>query len=266
MISVPLFKREIKSNYKLAVIFLAVLTMYSAMIIAMFDPKMGESLDAMAQSMPELFSAFGMGNMGAELIEFIVNYLYGFLFIVFPSVFIILLSNRLMTRYIDRGAMAYLLATPNKRTKIAFTQALYMVLSILCLIVYVTALCIIVSEAFFPGELDISKFVLINVGLNGLLFFIGGICFLASCIFNDTKFSYGTGAGLIIAFILIQMVSQVGEKFDALKFITPLTLFNTEGLMLGKADSVLMFIILYAVGAVLFGAGIFAFSKRNLSL
>ena len=36
MISIPLLKREIKSNYKLFIIFAAVLTMYISVIIPMF--------------------------------------------------------------------------------------------------------------------------------------------------------------------------------------------------------------------------------------
>ena len=40
--------------------------------------------------------------------------LYGFLLVVFPMVFLILLANRLLTRYLDRGSIAFLLATPNQ--------------------------------------------------------------------------------------------------------------------------------------------------------
>lgn len=266
MINTTLFKREIKANYKLIIIFLAVLSLYASMIVSMFDPKLGESLELMTQSMPELFAAFGMLDSASTLIDFLVNYLYGFLFVIFPSVFIILLSNKLMARYIDRGSMAYLLATPNKRTKIAFTQALFLVISILCLVVYVTVLCIGVGEMMFPGELDNAKFILVNIGLFGLLIFFAGICFCSSSIFNDTKFSYGVGSGIIIASILLQMVSQVGDKFDTLKYATPLTLFDTDGIIAGESKAILMFLILYLVGIIFFGIGIVVFKKRDLSL
>ena len=117
MINKTLFAREVRSSYKLLLIFLAVLTLYGSMIVAMFDPKLGDSLNLMAESMPEIFAAFGMLDVGATLTQFIVNYLYGFLLIAFPLVFIVLLSNRLVARYVDRGSMAYLLATPNRPRK-----------------------------------------------------------------------------------------------------------------------------------------------------
>lgn len=128
-----LLKRELKINGKLLALFLAVLTLYGGMITSMFDPKLGESLKAMADSMPDLFSAFGMNQSGATLTEFLSNYLYGFLLVVFPMVFLILLANRLLTRYLDRGSIAFLLATPNRRSKLALTQAFVMVLLLFCL-------------------------------------------------------------------------------------------------------------------------------------
>ena len=75
--------------------------------------------------MPEMMAAFGMTSIGDTLIEFLSAYLYGFLFMILPMVFSIMLANKLIMGYIDNGSMAYLLATPNTRFKIVFTQALF---------------------------------------------------------------------------------------------------------------------------------------------
>lgn len=264
--NMTLLKKELKSNYKIALIFLAVITMYCSMIVAMFDPKLGESLKMMSESMPELFSAFGMAAPASTLTEFIANYLYGFILLVFPLIFIILLANRLVARYVDRGSMAYLLATPNKRRNIVVTQAVVMILLILILVIYATVLCIILSEVMFSGELDIKNFLVLNVGLYGLLFFFGGLCFLSSCTFNDSRFSYGVGGALCILFVLMQMVSQVGEKFEAIKYGTPLTLFRPSELILGDSNAIVSFLSLYAMGIVLYGLAIAIFNKKDLSL
>ena len=115
MISMTLFKKEWKSNWILLLIFMGVLTMYSVIIVSMFNPEAGDSLRAMAESMPEVFAAFGMLDVGTTLLEFVTGYLYGMLLIAFPAVYLIILSNRLVARYVDQGSMAYLLATPVKR-------------------------------------------------------------------------------------------------------------------------------------------------------
>lgn len=261
-----LFFRECKANYKLLLIFMAVLTMYGSMIVAMFDPELGESLNMMAESMPELFAAFGMLDVGATMIEFVANYLYGFLLIAFPSVFIVLLSNRLLTRYIDRGSMAYLLATPNRRSRIILTQAAAMAFGVLCLVLYVTGLCLAVSEGMFPGEMDIEKFLILNAGLYGLLLFLSSVCFLTAAVFNEGKRATGIGGGLLVAFLLLQMVSQVGDKFEKVKYLTPLTLFSPDGLIAGDSEAYLMTAVLYGMAVVLYGIGMAAFCKRDLPL
>ena len=233
MINNTLFKRELKSNYKTMLIFMALISMYSSVIVLMFDPKLGESLSIMAESMPEIFAAFGMMNAGATLIEFVANYLYGFILIVIPTICIIILGNKLIVRYVDKGSMAYLLATPNKRKNIVTTQAVFMAFTILVLVGIAVLISVGVAQIAFPGDLDIKKFLLLNVGLYGLLFFMGGMCFLSSCIFNDIKYSYGVGGVLAVVFILIQMLSQVGDKLEKLKYFTPLTLFQPDNIIVG---------------------------------
>ena len=126
--SLPLLRRELRANYKMILLFLAVITLYSTVIIAMYDPKLGASLDLMAESMPELFAAFGMTNAGATMLDFVANYLYGFILIAIPMLCLVLIAVRLVARYVDQGSMAYLLATPNTRSTIVITQLFFILL------------------------------------------------------------------------------------------------------------------------------------------
>lgn len=261
-----LFLKEFKSNYKIILIFIGVLTMYSSLIIAMFDPTLGESLRLMEESLGDVFKAFGMGNAGTTLIDFIGNYLYGFIVIVFPMVFIIVMANRLITRYADKGSLAYLLATPNKRVKIALTQAVFFAFSLFVLVGYVTILGVIVSNMLFSNSLDINRFIILNVGLYGLLLFLSSICFLFACLFQDARNSMGMGAGILIASVLIQMISQVGDKFEFLKYFTPLTLFDVSGIIASNFDANVKIMILYGVAILLYGIGIKIFKQRDFSI
>ena len=244
-----LFKKESKSNWLLLVIFLGVLSVYGSMITMMFDPKMGDSLKAMADSMPDLFAAFGMLNVGTTLLEFVSGYLYGVLFIAFPGVFIIILTNRLAARYVDNGSMAYLLAAPVKRRRIMLTQAVFLLLCLLVMVGFVTGLILAFGEMLFPGELDIPAFLRLNAGLLGLLIFFGGACFCASCFCNESK-----------------MLSRVGDKFEFLRYATPLTLFDVDGLCAGDAKAWLGCAALYAAGIACTVIGIVRFDRRDLPL
>ncbi|MCH1983567.1 ABC transporter permease [Ruminococcus sp. OA3] len=266
MLSTTLFRKELKSNYILLVIFLGVLTMYAVMIVMMFDPKTGDSLRAMAESMPQIFAAFGMGEVGTTLLEFITGYLYGMLFVIFPAVFIIILANRLVAKYVDNGSMACLLSAPHKRRKIVTTQAVFLTVCLVFLVAFVTVLVAAVSGILFPGELEVPAFLRVNVGLLGLLIFFGGACFLSSCLFNDSRRATGIGAGIVVCSVLVQMISQTGEKFRNIRYVTPLTLFDINGLTAADGDAWLACAALYASGILLMAAGVAAFSRRNLPL
>ena len=163
-----LFAKELRANLFVSAIIAAVLAMYIGTIVAMYDPKLGKSLDAMMQSMPELFAAFGMSMQATTLLEFMLNYLYGFLLTIFILVLILVMANKLMVRYLDRGAMAYLLATPNSRTRIACTMIGVMVAVLVGLCALVTALEAGFAEALFPGDLDVQALVQVNLGLLAL--------------------------------------------------------------------------------------------------
>ncbi len=266
MFNLTLFKKELKSNYKVFIIFLALITMYSSVIVFMFDPELGKSLNMMAETMPELFAAFGMMNVGATLIEFVANYLYGFILIAIPLVAILIIANRLVVRYVDNGSMAYLLATPHSRKQIIVSQAITLILTTLLIVAYATGVIILVSALAFPGELDTKKLIILNIGLFTLLFFMSSLCFLGSCLFNDTRKANGLGGGIVIGSILLQMISQVGEKFEFLKYCTPLTLFDVNGILAGKESPFYLMGILIIMGILIYLIAIQIFRKKDLSI
>ena len=43
-----LLKKEFKANLLILIIFMALLSMYSVIIVAMYDPKLGESMNMLA--------------------------------------------------------------------------------------------------------------------------------------------------------------------------------------------------------------------------
>lgn len=264
MISLPLLKREIKANYKLLVIFLYVLILYVTMIVYMFDPKIGETLKAFEETMPGVMDAFGMTFAGSTLVEFLSSYLFGFILLVFPMIFEIILANKLVARYVDRGSMAYLLATPNTRKKIAITQAFVLIMNVTILIVFAFFVGTIASFVFFPGDLDVGKYALLHVGVLCLHIAISGLGFFSSCIFNDTKHSYSISTGVPIAFYLIQMLANMEGKLENLKYVTIFTMFDTGKLISGDVSGIYMIAILAVVGLVLYTLGIIIFTKRDL--
>ena len=264
--SMPLLKIELKSNLQLLLLFIAVITLYGGMITAMYDPEIGAGMNEMAESMPELFAAFGMENPGTTLMDFLINYLYGFILIAIPLVYSILMSYKLMAKYIDRGSMAYLLSTGCSRGRIVMTQIFVLILGIAVLVAYATVLVLVCSHLMFEGELDVAALLRVNLGLLALHLFFGAFCFMFACLFNEIKYAVGLGAGLSLVFLLIQMLSGVSDDVDFLRYMTPMTLFAPEGLAAGSAEALGHMGILAAFAVLFLIIATVGFKKRDLPL
>jgi hypothetical protein len=264
MLNLTLYKREMKGTTKSLLIFAGVLTLYFTITISLFDVTVGSVLNEITEAMPEIMAVVGMKATPTTLVGFISTYLYGFLMLVFPMVFTILCANKLIARHVDRGSMSYLLSAPVKRLGIAFTQMKVLASSIFILIAYLTIMGIISSELQFPGELEIKEFILLNIGVLCLHLFIGGICFLFSCIFSDAKYSIGFGAGIPVLAYIIQMLANAGGKVENAKYATFFTLFNPDGIIAGEASAFLGIAILFFGAIILFASAIIIFTKKDL--
>lgn len=266
MINWTLYKRGMQGIWKMLLIFAAVITMYFTIIISMFDPALGSALNEFAKAMPELMAIVGMNPASAELASFLEAYLYGFIMLVFPMLYCILSASMLIVRHIDQGSMTYLLSAPVKRETVAFTQMKVMVTGLFALIFYATVLGIVDCEISFPGELDIGKFILLNVGALCLHLFIGGICFLCSCIFNDSKYALGVGAGIPALGFIIQMMANAGKELENAKYATFFTLFDSDGIIAGEQGAYWGMFALFVGAIVLFSTAIVVFSKKDLHI
>ena len=70
MISKPLFIRNMKQTLKPLFIFIMVLSMYTSVIVYMYDPSFMDILNDYQNAMSQVMSAFGMTGIATSLIEF----------------------------------------------------------------------------------------------------------------------------------------------------------------------------------------------------
>lgn len=267
MFSLELFKKNLKSNYKLILIFIGVLIMYFTIICGMYSPNDLSVIDQLAslKMSPELLKAFGFTITDTSLAGFLSSYYYSLLMLAFPMIFYIILGNKLIAQMVDKGSIASILSTPTTRIKIAITQAIFMILSIAIIIGFITAYGIIYSNMKFPGELLTEVFLVMNLSVFLLHFAISGICFFASCLFNESRTSLMLGAGLPIAFLLIQMLSNVNTDMKILNYLTIFSLFDPLSIVKGT-NVVIPGIILGIIGCVLYISGIYVFNRKDLNV
>ena len=72
---------------------------------------------------------------------------------------------KLIAKRIDKGSMAYLLNRRYSRIQIILTQFIVLVIKLSVLVCYATGLIIFISNIMFKGEMEIIKFLLVNLGL-----------------------------------------------------------------------------------------------------
>ena len=125
MISYPLLKQTIKAN---GVIWGA-MTVVSALLLVQFA-----SLE-----------------MTQELL-FVIY--YSMMITLFPAIYSLISSNKLLTSQVDRGSMAYVLSTPKSRFSVVMTQIFYSFTSLLLMFV-ITTIAHVVANRIDPLAISV---------------------------------------------------------------------------------------------------------------
>ncbi len=264
MISPALFSYEMKKSWKLLAILAAVMTMYITLIIGMFDPKTMAMLEQFQKSMPQMMAAVGMKGGMTTLIKFMISYLYGFILILFPLLFMMIRSYGLIGSYADHGQLGCLLAAPVTRGRIIRTQMLVLLSGLLLLFSYATTLEYIAAGRIQAGAVTLLMLLRLNGGLLCLQLALGGVSFLMSCLMKEARLAVGLGCGLPLLFFVLHMLANQGDKLAYIGYLTPLTLFRPEALADGLAEGGRGALILLALSFALFAVSAIWFGRKEI--
>lgn len=262
-----LFLLDLKTNRVMIIAFTLILAMYASIATGMYDPESAESMNAMLDMLPEgMAKAFSFTNFGTELTSYISSYLYGFIFFMFPMIFIILVGNNIMVKHIDSGSMAYILTTPHTRRSVATTQAVFLMTSTIFIVIMNMILIILMSGILFPGKLDVGNFIMLNITTLSVLLFISSIVFFCSSYFDDRSRSLAYGSFVSIFFFVINAIKNISDQLSFLRFFTPFALVNIDKILEGGAYSYVVSLITLLVTATIYTFSIYNFNKRSLAL
>lgn len=260
MFSSMYFKQIVKSNIKSFAIFTVILCGLITIIMGIFNPEMIANINASSSDLP--FNP--LGDM-STLINFIANQYYGMMALILPMIYLIFMGNKLIAAQIDKGSMAYNLATPTTRNQITGTSAIFLILSLTLMFIFISITGIVVAEIVQPGELDISTFLLVTAGAYLLQFAISGIVFFASCVFNFSSKSLMLGAGLSVFFFAINLLVNMSSDLEFLKVVSLFELFDASAIIAGE-EFLLQWITLFGIGALLYIGGMLFFKRKDLPL
>lgn len=258
---------NLKSSLSMFISFLSITLMYSTIATAMFDPEASELMQQFVDILPQaMVNMMGFTNFGTELTGYLATYLYGFIFFIFPMIFIVMLGNKLMAKQIDDSSMAYLLTTPNSRVKVATTQALTILINIFCLILVNVVVIIIISEIAFKGHLMIGKFIGLNFVLFGVLTSVSALVFLISTLVSDYGKAVGISSGLMGYLFIMNMIKNLNEDLNFFRFTTFLSLVDIDKIMDSTSYTLLAGSLSLIVGIIIYILSVVIFNKKSLTI
>lgn len=196
-------------------------------------------------------------------------------------VFVIIVANSLIAAQVDKGSMAYILSTPTRRLAVANTQALFMIFAPLVLLA-IACLVRCGSTMLLFGEVNVPMTVMLFLGMYLVTEAAAGICFFASCVFDQSSKALAIGGGITLWFFLASLLGMFGSEdlvnmgigADVLGIFNKLTiisLFDAGAVQTIGSSSVDTgfipgMIILAVVAIVFYAAGIRRFCKKDLPL
>ena len=252
MLSLPLLKQSIRSN---AVMW-----------------------GSMTGVMTLLCVQFSMLDMTRSLLFTIF---YGMMTTILPGIYVLVTANKLLASQVDRGSMAYVLATPTKRSTVTFTQAFYLVNSLVAMFA-VQTIAHLATNAAKPialGELgytmlrgDLSSKMIAQVNLSALMVCIAlsAVCFMFSGIFSSSKYSIGLSGTFVGVSILANMLAMFGnlgvDGLKNFKYLTICSFYDYQSVLFSGNEWITKLIFPAAIAVAAFGIGELCFSKKDLPL
>ncbi len=234
----------------------------------------GSLLDSLPSEVRDALEDIGQADLYTLIVGSIFYKLAGLLL---PIIYMIMASNNLISGQVDSGSMAYVLSTSIKRKTVAFTQAVYLVGSLLAMFLLTTATgCVCLAIVGTDIGLTYGKLLLLNLGAFLVLFALSGLNFFTSCYFDRSKRSMAIGGGLSIFALVAAMLGLFGSpvipkvvRLDSLNYFnytTIISMFDVVSIMDGTTVFVWKFAILAALGLIGLIAGSLKFTKKDLPL
>lgn len=196
-------------------------------------------------------------------------------------ILIVILSNSLIANQVDRGSMAYVLSTPTRRSAVAITQMVFMLVVPLLMIAIVCATRIGTTFLFYD-DVNVPGILALFGGMYILIEAVCGLCYMGSCLFSQSKKAMAFGGGLAVWFFLASMIGMFGsenmvntgmgvEELSVFNRLTLVGLYDVDSLATvgtGSVDTAFVWklLVLAAVAAVCYAVGTVRFAKKDLPL
>ncbi len=164
----------------------------------------------------------------------------------------------------DRGSMDVLLSLPRNRVRVALEKVAAMWTALLTMGILIGLLAFAGGSKVNAG-ISMGDAILFGVNLALISGLFGAIALLVSQFTQERRTAAGVTAGILLVFIVMDMVHRVVSNADWLSRLSPVYYFNlSKPLVAGYGANAGALLVLVAISVVLTGAAVWLFPRRDI--
>jgi ABC-2 type transport system permease protein len=186
------------------------------------------------------------------------------IFILLIAIWPLLAASRMLRGEEDRGSMDVLLSLPRSRWQVALEKVAAMWTALLAMSVLIGLLAYAGGKKF-GGDFGLGDAFLFAANLALVCAVIGGVALLMSQFTQERGQAAGSTAGLLLAFIVLDMVHRVIPNAEWISRLSPIYYYNLSKPLVpsfGVNAGAMLFLL--ALTLVLSGAAIWLFVRRDI--
>ncbi len=221
MFRMNILRRELRLNRRSFFIWASVMVIFIGIYLGFFpymqDPDMVAALEAYPET---LKAAFAMSPATFQD----VNQYHGGLVMAYglllATIYSLMLAGGLVARDADVGTAEFLYTKPVTRNQIMWAKVSAFLLIIVLLWIVAFAASTVVGLAVVGDEFSLGTQSVVH--LAGLLATMaaGGVAFSIAPFINQAQTTTSLGVGIGLVFFLVDAVSKMTDRLDALKYVT----------------------------------------------
>lgn len=262
-----MFKREMKINLKNFIIWTAILIGLFLVVFLVYPSIVTsenmQMMDEMMKMFPEeMLKAF---NMDISSIDSAFGWLKteGFVFVLLiTGIYSGILGSNILLKEESDKTIEYLNSVPVTRKKIVVNK-------IFCGLLYITLMVAIIGIFNFiglslSGEFDRKSYILLSITPIFSSIVIFAVCIFLSTFTHKTKKTIGISLGIVFASYFLNIISEMGESTEFLKYISIFTLADIRNVIVNVSINPLMVILAIGIAVIFMIFTVIRYERKEL--
>ena len=262
-----MFKREMKINLKSVMIWTSILIGLFLVVFLVYPSIVNsenmEMMDEIMKMFPEeMLKAF---NMDISSIDSAFGWLKteGFVFVLLiTGIYSGILGSNILLKEESDKTIEYLNSVPVTRKNIVINK-------ILCGLLYIILMIAIIGVFNFiglslSGEFDRKSYILLSITPIFSSIVIFAVCLFLSTFTHKTKKTIGISLGIVFASYFLNIISEMGESTEFLKYISIFTLADIRNVIINVSINPLMIVLTIGITVVFMILTTIRYEKKEL--